>query len=62
MNDYLLDGTRRAHLTMLEMQFAAGAKQARPGHHDALYYKAEGSQGWLSLDYAPTITGWAAPM
>ena len=59
VNDYLLDGTRRAHLTMLEMQFAAGAKQVRPGHHDAPYYKSwkEAKAGISSLDYAPTITG-----
>ncbi|MDP1045466.1 hypothetical protein Q6332_30990, partial [Klebsiella pneumoniae] len=32
LTDYLLDGVRRAYLTMAEIQFAAGAKAVRPVH------------------------------
>ncbi len=59
VNEYLLEGTKRAHLTMLEMQFAAGAKEVRPGHAHAPYYKnwKEARAGVENLEYAPTITG-----
>ena len=59
VNEYLLDGTKRAHLTMLEMQFAAGAKEVRPSHADAGYYKSwkAAREGVAQLDYAPVITG-----
>ena len=38
LTDYVWDGARRAYLSMVEAQFAAGAKQVRPGHLDAPYY------------------------
>jgi choline dehydrogenase len=38
LSDYVWDGARRAYLSMVEAQFAAGAKQVRPGHLDAPYY------------------------
>jgi choline dehydrogenase-like flavoprotein len=38
ITDYLWQGARRALLSMAEMQFAAGAKQVLPIHHDARLY------------------------
>lgn len=38
INDYLLEGVRRAWNVMLEMQFATGAKSARPAHKQARHY------------------------
>lgn len=38
LNEHVLEGVRRAHLTMTELQFAAGAKTVRPGHMDAPFY------------------------
>jgi choline dehydrogenase-like flavoprotein len=38
MNDHLWDGVRRAWLSMVEAQFAAGAIRARPSHLDAADY------------------------
>jgi len=38
MSDYLWDGVRRAWLSMIEIQFAAGALRARPAHSDAPDY------------------------
>ncbi len=38
INDYLLEGIRRAFNVMLEMQFATGAKSARPAHTQAKHY------------------------
>src|SRR5690606_5494766 len=35
LNDYVLDGFRRAMLAMAEIQFAAGAKAVRPFHEHA---------------------------
>ncbi|EKF73188.1 GMC oxidoreductase family protein [Alcanivorax hongdengensis A-11-3] len=59
VNDYLLDGAKRAHLTMAEMQFAAGAKAVRPGHSHAGYYNRwqEARAAIEGFDYAPVITG-----
>ena len=37
LTDYAWDGARRAYLSMIEAQFAAGATQARPAHLDASY-------------------------
>lgn len=38
VNEYLLDGARRSHLSMIEIQFAAGAKKVRPSHAYAVDY------------------------
>jgi len=38
INDYLLEGVRRAWNVMLEMQFATGARSARPAHKQAKHY------------------------
>ena len=38
INDYLLEGVRRAYNVMIEMQFATGAKSARPAHKQAKHY------------------------
>lgn len=38
ISDYLLEGVRRAFNVMLEMQFATGAKSARPAHKQAKHY------------------------
>ena len=58
VNDYLLEGAKRSHLTMLEMQFAAGAKEVRPSHAHAGYYKSwkAAREGVAQLDYAPVVT------
>jgi choline dehydrogenase-like flavoprotein len=37
INDYLWEGTKRAHLTMSELQFAAGAKAVKPAHVEAKF-------------------------
>lgn len=42
MTDYVWDGARRAYLSMVEAQFAAGARAVRPAHLDAPYYKSWG--------------------
>jgi len=38
LNDFLLEGVRRAWNVMVEMQFATGAKSARPAHKQAKHY------------------------
>lgn len=40
INDYLLEGVRRAWNVMIEMQFATGAKSARPAHKQARHYRS----------------------
>ena len=40
LNAYLLEGVRRAWHTMVEMQFATGAKSARPAHKEAVHYRS----------------------
>ncbi len=37
INDYLWEGIKRTHLTMAELQFAAGAKAVKPAHVDAKF-------------------------
>ena len=37
-SDYVCDGARRAYLSMVEAQFAAGATKVRPAHLDAPYF------------------------
>ena len=40
ISDYLWQGMRQALLAMAELQFAAGAKQVLPIHHDAELYNS----------------------
>src|SRR5690606_7737830 len=40
ITDYLWQGMREALLSMAELQFAAGAKQVLPIHHDAKLYNS----------------------
>ncbi|WP_445428153.1 GMC family oxidoreductase N-terminal domain-containing protein [Alishewanella sp. HL-SH05] len=40
ISDYLWQGMRKALLSMAELQFAAGAKQVLPIHHDAQAYRS----------------------
>lgn len=40
ISDYLWQGMRKALLSMAELQFAAGAKQVLPIHHDASLYNS----------------------
>jgi choline dehydrogenase-like flavoprotein len=42
LNDFVMDGARRALLNMAELQFAAGAKQVLPVHEDAQLYSTWG--------------------
>ncbi|MDT9000291.1 GMC family oxidoreductase [Paucibacter sp. APW11] len=58
LTPYLLDGARRAHLTMTEIQFAAGAKTVRPAHELARDYAswAEAREAIAALPYKPYIT------
>ncbi len=58
MTDFLWDGVRRAHLSMAEIQFAAGAKSVYPVHE-----MAEGYTTWAgarkaigNLPYRPLLT------
>lgn len=38
VSDYLWQGLRKSHHIMAEVQFAAGAKEVMPLHHDAQFY------------------------
>ncbi len=55
LNDYFFDGARRACATMVEMQFAVGAKKARPSHRSAPYYGSwkEAKKALSELSFAP---------
>ena len=59
VDSYLLEGAKRSHLTMAEMHFAAGAKEIRPSHSHAGYYKSwkEAKEAINKLAYDPVITG-----
>jgi choline dehydrogenase-like flavoprotein len=54
INDYVLEGARRALNAMLEMQFATGAKSARPAHKQAKHYMSwtEAKAAVAQLDVA----------
>jgi len=58
LNDYLLEGVRRAHLSMVEIQFAAGAQSVRPVHELAEDYRSwqEAKASIARLDYRPHLT------
>jgi choline dehydrogenase-like flavoprotein len=58
LNDFIWDGVRRAHLTMAEIQFAAGAKSVYPVHEMATGYTswAAARQAIAALTYEPLRT------
>lgn len=57
LNDYLLDGVRRAYLSMAEIQFAAGAQAVRPVHEQAAPWRtlAEARTGISGLTMKPFL-------
>jgi choline dehydrogenase-like flavoprotein len=57
LSDYLLDGVRRAYVTMAEIQFAAGARTVRPVHEQAAPYAslAEAKAGIAGLTMKPFL-------
>lgn len=59
VDDYLLEGAKRTHLTMAEMHFAAGAREIRPSHSHAGYYKSwkAAKDAINNFAYDPVITG-----
>lgn len=54
LNPFLLEGVRRAWDTMVEMQFATGAKTVRPAHKDAGMYRSwkEAKDAIAAFQYA----------
>ena len=58
ITDFLWDGARRAHLTMAEIQFAAGAKSVYPIHEMASGYTTwtEAKKAIGNLPYKPLLT------
>jgi hypothetical protein len=54
LTPFVMDGARRALLSMAEIQFAAGAKQVTPAHEHAVPYRswaeARAAIAQLSLD------------
>jgi len=58
ISGFVWDGVKRAHLTMAEIQFAAGAKTVQPVHEHAGAYTswAQAKQAIGALAYAPHIT------
>lgn len=59
LKTYVLEGIRRAFLTMARIQFAAGATQVLPMHDQARYYTSlkDAEAGIASLDMSPYLTG-----
>jgi choline dehydrogenase-like flavoprotein len=55
LNEYLLEGVRRAWNVMTEMQFATGAKSVRPAHKQARHYSSlkEAKAAIAELQVAP---------
>ena len=58
ITEFLWDGVRRAHLSMAEIQFAAGAKSVQPVHELAERYTswAQAKKGIAALQYKAHIT------
>jgi choline dehydrogenase-like flavoprotein len=58
LNAFVLEGARRALLSMAELQFAAGAKEVFTGHELALPYKTwvEAREGIARLPMQPLLT------
>ena len=59
LTPYILNGFRRALLSMAEIQFAAGAKLVLPMHEQAQYFSswAQAKQGISAFDMKPYLTG-----
>lgn len=55
VDDYLLEGVRRAWSVMAEMQFATGARSVRPAHKKARHYSSwkEARAAIAALEVAP---------
>jgi len=55
IDQYLLDGVKRAWNVMVEMQFAAGAKTVRPAHKSAKHYRswADAKTAIAGFTYSP---------
>jgi choline dehydrogenase-like flavoprotein len=58
ISGFIWDGVRRAHLSMAEIQFAAGAKTVQPVHEMAERYTswAQAKKGIAALDYKAHLT------
>ncbi|WOB08963.1 GMC family oxidoreductase [Piscinibacter gummiphilus] len=58
LNDYVMDGARRAFLSMAEIQFAAGARQVSPVHEMARQYTswAQAREAIQALPMKPLLT------
>ena len=58
ITQFVWDGVRRAHLSMAEIQFAAGAKTVQPVHEMAAHYSSWGvaSKAIKELDYKELVT------
>lgn len=59
ITDYVLDGARRSHLSMVELHFAAGAKRVRAGHGQTSFAATwpEARQQIEHATYAPGYVG-----
>lgn len=58
LNDYVMEGARRALLSMAEIQFAAGARQVMPAHQLARQYTqwAQAREAIQALPMKPLLT------
>jgi choline dehydrogenase-like flavoprotein len=58
LTDFVMDGARRALLSMTEIQFAAGARQVAPAHELATHYSswAEARKAIEALPMRPYVT------
>ncbi|HEY1392766.1 MAG TPA: GMC family oxidoreductase, partial [Methylibium sp.] len=58
LTDFVMEGARRAFLSMAEIQFAAGARQVLPVHEQAPPYKtwAQAKEGIAALEMRPLLT------
>ena len=58
LNDYVMDGARRAFLSMAEIQFAAGARQVMPVHELARQYTSwtQAREAIQALPMKPLLT------
>jgi choline dehydrogenase-like flavoprotein len=58
LTDFVMDGARRALLSMAEIQFAAGAREVIPGHERARSYRswAEAKAEITALPMKPLLT------
>ena len=58
LTEFVMEGARRAFLSMAEIQFAAGARQVLPVHEQAPPYKtwAQAKEGIATLEMRPLLT------